>query len=378
METPTEKMQDDSDLCEVCRMEWPVAVICATCLADHCGVVLNRPGDAHPTPPPAALAPERCGVMHSDTGACCERPKGHAENHRGAYAHGVAQWPYVVGEWLASMALTCVCSREVAGRVAAATMQRVIAEADRVVMPRDAHMELWRRLTTLRDELLAAPPPARAEAPEGVCRVCGLRWSGANTDCPACMAQAAALALSDAVEEIRTLRAESTEGELPQSVTGRYARTQRLRAEKSEAEVARLTEALEQAQRDKRLLTARIVGTDHASMAQPCEPPPNYDHPERVAYERAWRAVHDSPVAVEMTQRINRSTERAEHAEAERDQQAGALVTLRAELTRLVDEMRRSPWPTSRLPLRDRWVKQLAALAASAPEGATTETKHGE
>ena len=33
-----------------------------------------------------------CGAT-SDTGAVCALPAGHTENHRGPFAHGIAQWP---------------------------------------------------------------------------------------------------------------------------------------------------------------------------------------------------------------------------------------------------------------------------------------------
>ena len=35
-----------------------------------------------------------CDARHPETGARCELPLDHAENHRGAFAHGIAQWPY--------------------------------------------------------------------------------------------------------------------------------------------------------------------------------------------------------------------------------------------------------------------------------------------
>ena len=35
-----------------------------------------------------------CGALHMDTGAVCELPLDHAENHRGSFSRGIAQWPY--------------------------------------------------------------------------------------------------------------------------------------------------------------------------------------------------------------------------------------------------------------------------------------------
>ena len=40
---------------------------------------------------PAPAAP--CGAKHDSTQAVCELPVGHAQNHRGPFAHGTAQWP---------------------------------------------------------------------------------------------------------------------------------------------------------------------------------------------------------------------------------------------------------------------------------------------
>ena len=35
-----------------------------------------------------------CGALHLGTGAVCELPLDHAENHRGSFSRGIAQWPY--------------------------------------------------------------------------------------------------------------------------------------------------------------------------------------------------------------------------------------------------------------------------------------------
>jgi hypothetical protein len=45
-----------------------------------------------------------CAVVHAGTGAACELPQGHTENHRGTYAHGIAQWPR---ERVAPVCATC-------------------------------------------------------------------------------------------------------------------------------------------------------------------------------------------------------------------------------------------------------------------------------
>lgn len=34
-----------------------------------------------------------CRATHAQTGAVCELPNGHEQNHRGPFAHGIAQWP---------------------------------------------------------------------------------------------------------------------------------------------------------------------------------------------------------------------------------------------------------------------------------------------
>lgn len=43
----------------------------------------SRPGDRE----------RPCGERHDATGAICELPAGHTENHRGAFVHGISQWP---------------------------------------------------------------------------------------------------------------------------------------------------------------------------------------------------------------------------------------------------------------------------------------------
>lgn len=46
------------------------------------------------TPPQAAGGPPKsCKVVHPETGAVCVLVRGHAENHRGSFPHGIAQWP---------------------------------------------------------------------------------------------------------------------------------------------------------------------------------------------------------------------------------------------------------------------------------------------
>jgi hypothetical protein len=42
----------------------------------------------HPTPETP------CAAVHEKTRARCELPLNHAENHRGGFDHGVAQWPH--------------------------------------------------------------------------------------------------------------------------------------------------------------------------------------------------------------------------------------------------------------------------------------------
>lgn len=37
--------------------------------------------------------PEPCRATHAATGAVCELPAGHIQNHRGPFAQGIAQWP---------------------------------------------------------------------------------------------------------------------------------------------------------------------------------------------------------------------------------------------------------------------------------------------
>lgn len=35
-----------------------------------------------------------CGTVHRETGAECDLLLGHEQNHRGRFAHGIAQWPH--------------------------------------------------------------------------------------------------------------------------------------------------------------------------------------------------------------------------------------------------------------------------------------------
>lgn len=35
----------------------------------------------------------KCGEIHRESGAACELPQGHVQNHSGPFAHGHAQWP---------------------------------------------------------------------------------------------------------------------------------------------------------------------------------------------------------------------------------------------------------------------------------------------
>lgn len=34
-----------------------------------------------------------CFDLHAQSGARCQLPAGHVENHKGEFAHGIAQWP---------------------------------------------------------------------------------------------------------------------------------------------------------------------------------------------------------------------------------------------------------------------------------------------
>jgi hypothetical protein len=49
-------------------------------------------------PPPSGASPQvevrQCDAIHLTTGAACELPIDHLENHRGAFRHGVMQWTY--------------------------------------------------------------------------------------------------------------------------------------------------------------------------------------------------------------------------------------------------------------------------------------------
>lgn len=56
-----------------------------------------------PTQEPTGASPQaetvdghirQCDAIHLETGAVCELPLDHTENHRGAFRGGVAQWPY--------------------------------------------------------------------------------------------------------------------------------------------------------------------------------------------------------------------------------------------------------------------------------------------
>lgn len=38
---------------------------------------------------------QRCSVVHAATGAVCQLPVGHGENHRGAFARGISQWTHL-------------------------------------------------------------------------------------------------------------------------------------------------------------------------------------------------------------------------------------------------------------------------------------------
>lgn len=44
--------------------------------------------------PPRPAQVRQCDARHAETGARCELPLDHVENHRGRFAHGIAQWPY--------------------------------------------------------------------------------------------------------------------------------------------------------------------------------------------------------------------------------------------------------------------------------------------
>jgi hypothetical protein len=35
-----------------------------------------------------------CGAEHEATGAICQLPPGHLQNHRGAFNNGIVQWPH--------------------------------------------------------------------------------------------------------------------------------------------------------------------------------------------------------------------------------------------------------------------------------------------
>jgi hypothetical protein len=71
-----------------------------------------------------------CDAVHSETGAICELPKGHTQNHRGAFDNGIAQWPD--------------------GFKTSLEVQLAAADADRVT--REAEKErLQKRASTLED-----------------------------------------------------------------------------------------------------------------------------------------------------------------------------------------------------------------------------------
>lgn len=46
-----------------------------------------------PTDKYSPLRNGECGAIDNQTGAVCTLPKDHAENHRGAFRHGISQWP---------------------------------------------------------------------------------------------------------------------------------------------------------------------------------------------------------------------------------------------------------------------------------------------
>jgi len=61
-----------------------------------------------------------------------------------------AQGPCVCASIVDAVSLTCSCSRSVASGAVRAILDAVVVELDRVVMPRDAWVELRMRLERLR------------------------------------------------------------------------------------------------------------------------------------------------------------------------------------------------------------------------------------
>lgn len=50
-------------------------------------------GDRAMTIPASSPPADTCGAVNSSTGATCDLPRGHVQNHRGPFDHGIAQWP---------------------------------------------------------------------------------------------------------------------------------------------------------------------------------------------------------------------------------------------------------------------------------------------
>jgi len=83
------------DCCQPSECQW-----CSRCAEDveaQGGTApLSTPVEpAGASEPPTIGQVRFCGALHVDTGAVCELPLDHDENHRGSFSRGIAQWPYI-------------------------------------------------------------------------------------------------------------------------------------------------------------------------------------------------------------------------------------------------------------------------------------------
>jgi hypothetical protein len=115
---------------------------------------------------------EKCRAKHEFTGAVCRLPVGHRRNHRGRFDHGIAQWP--VGDTHPTPPPAALAPERLVV-TAQHTLSMLLACKNRAPNEWNALVATpagsWLRpsLEDLRAAIdaLAAPLPARAEAPEG-------------------------------------------------------------------------------------------------------------------------------------------------------------------------------------------------------------------